>query len=134
MAKVAKVAKNTAVDPTLPRVELVLNGTTYLSETVTYHPVFTFAALAVAEAELKKVGQVVNIFQAIDFDNLDATKMVALLYASLITENPDIKLADIPSMVNMRQIPAIRQALFDAFVLSMADPTEVKPDPLATGE
>jgi hypothetical protein len=127
MPNTEHIAKNSLLDPTLPKVELVLGG-------VTYHPVFTFAALAVAEAELKKVGQVVNIFHAIDFNNMDATNMVALLYASLITHHPEVKLESIPSLVTMKQIPDIRQALFDAFVLSMADPSEVKPDPLAQGE
>ncbi|ADW69013.1 hypothetical protein [Granulicella tundricola] len=120
----AKVAKNPALDPTLPKVELKLKGKTY-------HLCFTFAALATAEAALKKIGHEINIFHALDFANLGAESLAAILYAALITETPDFNLLEVPTLITMRDIPAIKQALFDAFALSMVEPDkDAKADPL----
>ena len=111
------------LNPTQPKIELKIGKKTH-------ELVFTFKALAVAEAELKKAGEPVNIFNALNFEDLNATSLVALLYAALITHSPEIKLESLPSLITMKRIPAIKQALFDAFVLAFAEPEEEDEAPL----
>ena len=118
-----KIAGNPATDPTMPKVTVTLDG-------ATYNLAFTFASLATAETEMKKLGKPINIFHAMDFDALDATSMIALLYAALLPGHPEISIDHLPSMLTVKAIPAIRQALFDAFVLSMVEPGDIKPVPL----
>lgn len=116
----AKVAKIPALDPTLPDVKLTLGDTTY-------NLCFTFAALRLAEVELKKMGEPVNIFHAFDFDNMDAGKMVSLLYAAVVTDKPEIQLESIPKLITLRDVAKIKQALFDAFTLSIVEPDKDAP-------
>ncbi len=117
------IAHDPALDPTLPKVELKLGKQTY-------NLAFTFASLAIAEQQMRKLGQPINIFHALDFEALDASAMTALLYAALIPGHPEVTLADVPKLITVRAIPKIKQALFDAFVLSMVDPEDVADAPL----
>lgn len=113
-----KIADKAATDPALPKVPLVLNGKTY-------HLVFTFAALRIAEREFAKMGTPINIFQQFDFDNMSAEKMTALLYAAIVTDSPELTIADVPSLITMRDIPAIREAVAVAFTLSITPPDQL---------
>ena len=122
------VAHVPAVDPTLPKVSVTLDGTVH-------YLVFTFGALALAEAELRKQGVSVNMLQALDFDTLDATRFVPLLYAALITHDPAITPEKVAKLVTIRNYPALYQALGEAFIASLAEPDkDAEPAPLAQAE
>ena len=126
MAK-TKVARNPAIDPTLPKIELKLGGKTYFL-------VFTFAALAMAEAKLREVGITANLLTSIDLGSWDATKLVPLLYAALITHDPDITPTAVAQMIQFRDLPNIINGLYTAWNASIE---EAKPDgdaPLAIAE
>jgi hypothetical protein len=114
-----RIAKNPAVDPTLPKVSMTLNGEEYFL-------CFTFGALASAEAKLRKLGIEANLLRALDLSNLDATHLVPLLYAALITHKPDISPEQVAKMVRLQDIPAIFQALAKAYVESLAEPEKDK--------
>jgi len=98
----------------LPKVELTLGGETY-------HLCFTFDALALAEANLRKLGVEVNMLQALDFNTLDATKLSALLYAAMVTHEPSITPKFAASLIKFRNIGKIRESLAFAFVAALAD-------------
>ncbi len=124
MAKNAKVAKNPAVDPTLPKVELKLDGKTY-------HLCFTFAALALAEAKLRKEGVNVNLLHALDLSSLDATRVVPLLYAALITHEPDMTFTEAAALVTLRNLGAIFEGIASAYGESLSEPDQDAKVPLA---
>jgi hypothetical protein len=124
----AKIAKTHVADPSLPAVELKLGKKTlYLC--------FTYEAMALTEQEFRKLGQTVNVLHALDFNTLDASSLAALLYAALVTHQPETVLTDIPALIQFRYIGKIREALMLAFVASLADPTEdAENDPLEQAE
>jgi len=111
----AKIAKNPAVDPTLPKIPLVLDGETY-------HLCFTFGALALAEAKLRAVGVQANLLKALDLSSLDASHFVPLLYAAMITERPDIKFDKVASLVTFSNLGDIFTAITLAYGESLAEP------------
>lgn len=110
-----RVAKNPAIDPTLPKVTLTLGAETlYLC--------FTFAALATAEAKLRQAGITVNLLHALDLSNMDAERVVPLLYAALITYQPSIAPEDVAKLVTFRNLGSIFEAIAKAYGESLADP------------
>lgn len=111
----AKTAKHSPLDPTLPKASVTLDG-------VTYHLCFTFAALILAEAKLREQGVIVNLIEALDLNSLDATKVVPLVYAALVTHQPDTTFEDAAKLVTLRHFAALRLSLYEAFVESMAEP------------
>jgi hypothetical protein len=123
-----QIANNPELDPTLPKVELELDGKTYFL-------CFTFAALAHTEASLRKLGVTVNMLQALDFETLDATKLSAMLYAAMLTHDNSVTPDFASSLIHFRNIGKIREALLYALVASIADPTkEAESDPLVQPE
>ena len=117
-----KVAKNPSIDPTLPKVELVLDGTSrYLC--------FTFAALALAEGKLREQGMTTNLLHALDLSKLDASRVVPLLYAALITHSPDLTIEEVVSLVTLRNLGAIFEGIANAYSASLSEP-EKHPLPL----
>jgi hypothetical protein len=120
----AKVARNPAVDPTLPKTDIKLDGKTYFM-------CFTFGALALAQSKLRAQGIVVNLLHALDLSSLDAERVVPLLYAALITHQPDISIEAVAKMVSMRNLGNIFEGIATAYAASLAEPTpeDAKPDP-----
>ena len=113
----AKVAKNTAVDPTLPKIEIKLGCESYFL-------CFTFGALALAESKLRALGVECNLLHALDLTALDATRVVPLLYGALITHSPDITFEQVAALVTMKNLGAIFDGLLEAYADSLAEPSE----------
>jgi len=111
----AKVAKNPAVDPTLPKVPVTLGDETF-------YLCFTFAAIATAEAKLRQSGIHVNLLHALDLSSMDAGRVVPLLYATLITHQPDITPEAVAKLVTMRNLGAIFEGVAKAYSDSLAEP------------
>lgn len=110
-----KVAKNPAIDPTLPKVPVKLGGETY-------YLCFSFAAIATAEAKLREQGIKVNLLHALDLSSMDAARVVPLLYATLITHQPDITPEAVAKLVTMRNLGAIFEGIGKAYTESLAEP------------
>ena len=109
-----------AIDPTLPKVELVLDGKPYLL-------CFTFAALALAEAKLREVGTRVNLLRALDLTDMHAEQVVPLLLAAMLTHQPDIDPVTVAKLVTFKDIPAIYTGISSAYIASLA-PAEKSED------
>ena len=112
----AKVAKNVAIDPTLPKVPITLGAETF-------YLCFTFAALATAEARLRQAGITVNLLHALDLSNMDAERVVPLLYAALISYQPDITPEGVAKLVTFRNLGSIFEGVARAYGESLAEPT-----------
>lgn len=106
-----------ALDATLPDVSLDLSGQTY-------HLVFTYAALSIAERKLKASGVSVNILQALDFREVGAEKLPILFFASLLHAQPDTTFEDAQALVTMKTFAPIFEKTVEAYVASMSDATE----------
>jgi hypothetical protein len=103
MASRKTVAGTPGLDPSIVKVPLKLNGKTY-------HLNFSFNGIATAEAltGLKLLG-------CIDLQNLSATQYRALLYSTLLDENPDISIGEVGSLINLKTLPEITIALVHAW-------------------
>src|ERR1700733_4573567 len=104
----SKIARNPAVDPTLPKVPLTIGDETY-------HLCFTFGALALAESKLRAIGIECNLLHALDLSSLDASKVVPLLYAATITHTPDIKFEQVAALVTLRNLGRIFEGITSAY-------------------
>lgn len=117
-------------NPVLPRTPITLSGQQY-------DLCFTFDALRTAESELRKLGVKANLLHALDLSNLDASSLVYLLYAAMITFQPETTPEDAAKLVNMRNMGAIFEGVAAAYAASLADPDpEAKgddPDPIKPG-
>lgn len=124
MPKKLKVNDTPGTDPTLPRVEMKLGKETY-------YLAFSFKALATAEKNLREIGVKSNLLHALDLSNMDAEKFVPLLYAALITHQPDISPAKVANLVTFRNMGVIFEKLAEAYAASMAEPSpeDEQPDP-----
>jgi hypothetical protein len=120
----SKAPKISLIDPTLPRVELKLGKETYFL-------VFTFKALAIAQKGLRDIGVEVNLLHALDLSNMDAEKLIPLLYAALITHQPKITPAEVTELVTFKNLGTIFEKIAEAYGASLADPSDedVKADP-----
>lgn len=112
-----KVANVPSVDPTLPKVEIKLGGEIY-------YLVFTFKALALAAAKLREKGVHVNLLHSLDLTSLDADKVAPLLYASLITHQPDLTIDQVTELVTLRSLGAVFEGIAKAYTESLAEPTQ----------
>lgn len=103
MARKTAVAGVPGLDPTLPNVPLVLNGTTW-------HLAFDFNSLAT-------VGSLtgLNLLSKLDLQNLNAGEYRALLYSTLLKNHPDLTLEQAGSLINLASLPAITVALVHAW-------------------
>jgi hypothetical protein len=124
MAKPLKISNHPELDPTLPKIELKLGKQTYLL-------CFTFKALAVAQKNLRDIGVQVNLLHALDLSNMDAEKLVPLLYAALITHQPTITPTEVVGLVTFRNLGSIFEKLAEAYGASLAEPSDedAKSDP-----
>jgi hypothetical protein len=124
MSKKLKIAGNPEIDPTLPKVEITLDEKKY-------YLCFTFRALALAQAELKKIGVDCNLLHALDLSSMDALKLVPLLYAALISHQPKITFEEVMDLVSFKNMGNIFNGIAQAYGDSLAEPSDndVKPDP-----
>lgn len=111
MSKTLKVAGVPAVDPTLPKVSLTLNGREW-------HLCFDYAALALAERKLAEAGTPVNMLIAMDMRDLNITRLPFVLFAALLREHPEITFKEIGALVTMDSLPRIYIAIVDAYLAS----------------
>ena len=112
----AKTPKTIAlVDPALPKVEVKLGDKSYFL-------CFTFGALALAEAKLREIGQSVNLLMSLDFASIDATRLVPLFFASLITHQSDITPDAACTLITLRNMGVIYEGLANAYMASIAEP------------
>ena len=115
-SKKVSVAGVPGVDPTLPRVPLVLNGKTHYLH-------FSFNAIAKAE-ELTGL----NLLGSLDLQNLNAIQYRALLYSTLLQEDPSITLERVGNMISLATLPAITVALVHAWTGSQPEIVETAKD------
>jgi hypothetical protein len=113
--KTTSVSGTPGLDPALPNVTLILGG-------VERHLCFDFNAIVLAE---KATG--VNLLHAIVQD-INATNLRGLLWASLLKENPELTVEEVGSWITMRNSSTIYQALITAWFGSVAEP-ELTDDP-----
>jgi hypothetical protein len=117
MAKAKQIAHNPELDPTMPKIEIKLGDKSYFL-------CFTFSAIALAEAKLRAAGTPANLIHALDLSTMDASKIVPLFYAALISHQPDIKPEVAASLVTMKNLGTIFQGIADAYIASLSDPEE----------
>lgn len=124
MSKKSTVSGNPEFDPTMPKVEIKLNGKSYFL-------CFTFKALSLAQKNLRDIGVDVNLLRALDLSTMDALKLVPLLYASLITHQPKITPEQVTDLVTIRNLGMLFEGIAQAYGASLADPSDddVKADP-----
>lgn len=101
-----QVENKPGLDPTLPDVVLTLGG-------VDRHLVYDHNAIVVAE---KLTG--INLFKSI-LGDVDATQLRALLFASLIHEDPDLTLEDVGGMIRPYNVGTIHSAILAAWLGSV---------------
>ena len=106
---ITSVAGIPGKDKTLPNVPLTIDGRTYSL-------CFDFNALAIAE-ELTGL----NLLQSLDLQNLSVVKYRALLYSTLLKENPKITIEEVGKMVTLATLPAITIALVHAWTGSQPE-------------
>ena len=97
------------LDPTLPDVSLKIGDKTY-------HLVFDFNACAQVQAATG-----VNVF-APQADAFDPIKFRAMLWASLLHDQPDMLIQDAGKLITPKTLPAIAEAVSKAWAESMAEP------------
>jgi hypothetical protein len=102
----------TTADPTLHFTEVKLSGKTYKL-------IYDFDAVAKAEALTG-----LPLLVGVDWSKINAQRIRAMLYASVLVAHPEIKLSDITKLITVRNLPRIERALVDAWVSSTPDPDE----------
>lgn len=112
-----KVANVPALDPTMPKIELKLGDKTYFL-------VFNFKALAVAAAKLREKGFSVNLLHSLDLTTLDADRVAPLLYATLITDQPEITIEQVEALISLRNLGSVFEGIAKAYTESLAEPTQ----------
>lgn len=100
----------TPADPTVPKVPVEVNGTTYSL-------CFDFNGLAVAEKESG-----LNLLTGIDLQKVSATQLRALIFAALVKFQPEITLETVGSMLTYANVPMFSEALAKALAASFPEP------------
>jgi hypothetical protein len=116
-SKKLEVAGVPEIDPTLPKVGIKLGDTTY-------YLCYTFGAMALAEARLRKQGIECNLLKGCDVTSLDASTLSSLLYAGLLTHQPDITIEHVLGMITFHNMFFIPNRITEAYVASLALPSE----------
>ena len=96
-----------ADDPTIHPVKLELEGEEYTL-------IFDFNSIALAESITK-----VNLLEAIEFKGITAAQYRGIFYASLLKAQPEITLAEAGSLITLRYMPLITDAMVSAWIASM---------------
>ena len=117
MPKTNKIAGDASIDPTLPKIAIKLGKETF-------YLCFTFGALITAQKNLRDIGVNVNLLHALDLSDMDALKLVPLLYAALLSHQPKITLDRVTALVTIRNLGSIFEGIAQAYGASLAEPTE----------
>lgn len=112
-----KVAGVAGTDPTLPTVEITLNDTTYFLA-------FTFGALSTAAAKLRAKGVQCNLLHSLDLSSLDADRVGPLLFAAMLSHQPNITVEEVESLVSLHNLGLIFEKIVEAYSASLAEPTK----------
>jgi hypothetical protein len=120
VAKSLKISEHPEHDSIIPGIDIKLGK-------ANYKLAFTFAALSIAQRSLREAGVNCNLLKALDLTNLDAEKLVPLLYAGLITHQPKIQLEAVATLVTFRNLGSIFDGIVKAYSASMAEPDEDEP-------
>lgn len=107
----------TPADPTVRYTELKLNGKTYQ---LTYD----FEAIAAAE---EATG--LELLVGVDWRKINARRIRAMLYASMVKAQPDIALKEIGKMITVLNLPKIESALVDCWMNSTPEKEEEPENP-----
>jgi DNA-binding cell septation regulator SpoVG len=113
MATKVKASEN----PTLKQTVLAINGKEY-----NLH--MDFAAIAKAEALLKKEGHQVNLLRALNLSELDATGLAAILYAMLLRDQPKLSYEDVLNLISVDSLGDIFNAVLEAYLAAQKKPDE----------
>ena len=103
-----KLAAGRADNPTVRYVDLTIGEETFKL-------IFDFNSIATAEQVAK-----VNLLQAIEFKGMNAQQYRGLLYAALLKRHPGITLPEVGDLITLERMPAITDALLEAWKRSMA--------------
>ena len=105
------VAGKPGLDPTLPDVELVINGKTYQ---------LCYDHNAIVQAE-KATG--INLLESA-FRIQSAEALRGMLWASVLKQNPDLTIEEVGTWLNPRNFLTVREALLAAWFGSVPEPKE----------
>jgi hypothetical protein len=117
----AKAPLVPGVNPTLPKVPITL------ADGQTYFLCFTYRALAIAEAAIKKTDSDFNILSSLG--KFDANNTAALLYAGLVTYKPELTLEAVYDLIPLDDMYSIPEKLVEAYKLSSRSTEDAKADP-----
>ena len=111
-----KVAGIAGLDPTLPLVELTLGDKTY-------NLAFTFGALSIAASKLRAKGIQCNLLHSLDLSSLDADRVGPLLFAAMLTHQPNITIEQVEALITLHNLGTIFEKIVAAYSASLADPS-----------
>ncbi len=111
MEKKTFVAGQPGLDPTLPDVELVINGSKYQ---------LCYDHNAIAQAE-NATG--INLLESA-FRIQSANALRAMLWASLLKQNPGLTIEEVGTWLNPRNFLTVREALLAAWFGSVPEPSD----------
>ncbi len=83
-----------------------------------------FAALATAEARLRKVGIQANLLQILTLTDLTASGVAAMLFAALLRDLPEVTYDYALALISLPRLTEVFTALMAAYTAAQADPDE----------
>lgn len=104
-----KTADLASPDPMLPFVEIAVKGRLLKLA-------FTFGALGVAQAALRKAGSSLNLLQELSFRGIEADNLPVIFFAALRPFHPEIGLPEAEAMIDMQNFAAVYVALVEAYM------------------
>ncbi len=107
----------TPADPTVRYTELKLNGKTYQ---------LTYDFESIAQAE-ETTG--IELLVGVDWRKINARRIRAMLYASMVKAQPDITLKEIGKLITVLNLPNIESALVDCWMNSTPEKEEETENP-----
>ena len=114
MAKKTEVAGNPELDSTLPDVSIELNGSTY-------HLLFTFGALSIAEKKLHAAGIRIGLLVARNIAFWDASTLPYIFFAALVTRHPEITFHQANALLDFENCEAVVDKLVEAHNAAMPE-------------
>jgi hypothetical protein len=110
MAEENEVASNPDLDVTMPDdVTLELGGTTY-------HLLFTFAALSIAQRKLAAAGRRFNMLAARNLAYWDADNLPYILLGAVVDRQPETTLEQLEPLINFENCGLIGDKLVEAYL------------------
>jgi hypothetical protein len=115
-----KIAGKPATDTTLPNVPVKIGGHEY-------HLAFTYGSLATAERKAAEAGLKINALEAIDFSDVNATKIQVLFFAALQAQHPNLSFEEASNLLTLQNSSRVYSAVVKAYISSMSEPDEDAP-------